>query len=400
MAIKVPELRQMIRTMGIVAACQMITESLQASARGEIGHMRPSDFSIRDLAEGLVENGREWVQNMNPAYAGSSVMESQSAVDSTAFANITGQLLINEVLAAYESPAFTISQAFRVMSSRLSGERVPGMDNVGDKAETVNEGMPFPSVGFGENYIDTPVTTKRGLIIPVTKEAIFFDRTGLILEHARQVGESLGINKEKRCADLMIGAANNYKWKGTSYNTYQASTPWINLLAGASYDLVDWTDVDAAEALFDEMTDPATGEPINISVSSIFATPARKHALNRITNATEVRYTTPGFATTGNPTETVATNPMSGYTGQTSKWLYSRLRASGLTADQAKATWFAGDPSRAFRYVENWPMTVVQAPQNSEAEFNQDIVARFKASERGVAAVFDPRFMVKVNGYG
>ena len=58
-----------------------------------------------------------------------------------------------------------------------------------------------------------------------------------------------------------------------------------------------------------------------------------------------------------------------------------------------------GDPGRAFRYVENWPMTVVQAPQNSEAEFNQDIVARFKASERGVAAVFDPRYMVKVNGY-
>lgn len=395
MAIKVAELRQMIRTMGVVAACQMITESLQASARGEIGHMKPSDFSIRELAEGLVENGREWVQNMNPAYAGSSVMESSSAVDSTAFSNITGQLLINEVLAAYESPAFTISQAFRTMSSRLSGERIPGLDGVGDKTETVAEGMPFPSAGFGENYIDTPATTKKGLIIPVTKEAIFFDRTGLILEHARQVGESLGINKEKRCVDLMIGATNNYKWKGTNYNTYQASTPWINLLAGAAYDLVDWTDVDAAESLFDEMLDPATGEPINISVSTIFATPARRHALNRITNATEIR-----TATDTGAIETIATNPMSGYTGQVSKWLYSRLKASGLTADQAKATWFAGDPGRAFRYVENWPMTVVQAPQNSEAEFNQDIVARFKASERGVAAVFDPRYMVKVNGYG
>jgi hypothetical protein len=394
MPIKVPELKQMMRTLGAREACRQITESLQRSAAGEIGHLKPTDFSLRELAEGLVDNGREWVQSMDPRY-GSSVMESSSAVDSTAFSNITGQLLINEVLAAYESPAFTISQLFRTMSSRLSGERIIGLDNVGDKTETVAEGMPFPSAGFTENYIDTPQTTKKGLIIPVTKEAIFFDRTGLILEHARQVGESLAINKEKRCVDLMIGATNNYKWKGTSYNTYQASAPWANLLAGAAYDLVDWTDLDAAEQLFDEMLDPATGEPINITVSSIIASPARKHALNRILNATEIRYTASGA-----PTETLASNPMTGYSPMTSKWLYSRLRASGLTADQAKATWFMGDPGKAFRYVENWPLTVVQAPQNSEAEFNQDIVARFKASERGVAAVFDPRYMVKVNGYG
>jgi len=45
--------------------------------------------------------------------------------------------------------------------------------------------------------------------------------------------------------------------------------------------------------------------------------------------------------------------------------------------------------------MENWPITVTQAPQNSEAEFNQDIVAQFKASERGAAAVINPRYIVK-----
>jgi hypothetical protein len=394
MPIRVPELRQMIRTLGARETCRMVTESLQASARGEIGHMKTSDFSIRELAEGLVESGREWVASMNPAHAGTSVMESQAAVDTTAFSNITGQLLINEIMAAYESPAFAISAMFRTMSSRLSGERIPGIGSLGDKSESVDELMPFPHVGLGEDYIDTPATTKRGLIVPITKEAIFFDRTGLILERGREVGESLGINKEKRCADVLIGAVNNHKWKGTAYNTYQASTPWKNLLAGAGFDLVDWTDVDAAEALFDEMLDPNTGEPININVNTLIATPARKHSLNRIINATEIRYTASSA-----PTETLAPNPMNGYTGMTSKWLYSRLRASGVSEANAKATWFMGDPSRAFRYVENWPLTVVQAPQNSEAEFNQDIVARFKASERGVAASFNPRYMVRVNGH-
>jgi hypothetical protein len=394
MPIRVPELRQMIRTLGARETCRMITESLQASSRGEIGHMKPSDFSIRELAEGLVEDGREWVQSMSPAYAGSSVTESVGAVDTTTFSNITGQLLINEIMDAYQSPAFAISSLFRVMSSRLSGERIPGIGKIGDKSEVVDEMMPFPHVGFGEDYIDTPATTKRGLIVPVTKEAIFFDRTGLLLENAREVGESLAINKEKRCVDVMIGVVNNHKWKGTAYNTYQASTPWINLLAGSTNDLVDWTDIDAAEQLFSEVLDPNTGEPIAINVNSIVATPARRHALNRILNATEIR-----FKASGADTETLARNPVTGYNPLTSQYLYSRLVASGLTAAQAKATWFMGDPSRAFRYVENWPLTVVQAPQNSEAEFNQDVVARFKASERGVAAVFNPRYMVKVNGY-
>ena len=59
------------------------------------------------------------------------------------------------------------------------------------------------------------------------------------------------------------------------------------------------------------------------------------------------------------------------------------------------STWFIGDPARAFAYMENWPITVVSAPDNSEAEFTHDIVSRFKVSERGAAAVIEPRYMVK-----
>ena len=68
--------------------------------------------------------------------------------------------------------------------------------------------------------------------MPVTKEAIFFDRTNLVLGRAAEVGEVLGLNKEKRLIDLVIGETNNYKWKGASYDTYQSSTPWINVLTG------------------------------------------------------------------------------------------------------------------------------------------------------------------------
>jgi hypothetical protein len=45
--------------------------------------------------------------------------------------------------------------------------------------------------------------------------------------------------------------------------------------------------------------------------------------------------------------------------------------------------------------MENWPITVTQSPLNSEADFTSDVVVRFKASERGAAAVLNPRYVVK-----
>ncbi len=103
-----------------------------------------------------------------------------------------------------------------------TARRFPASADWRPSDQAIHPGMPYPSVGFGEDYIETPSTTKRGFIVPVTKEAIFFDRTHLVLSRAAEVGELLGLNKEKRLIDLVIGATNNYKWQGTSYNTYQA----------------------------------------------------------------------------------------------------------------------------------------------------------------------------------
>ena len=48
-----------------------------------------------------------------------------------------------------------------------------------------------------------------------------------------------------------------YHWKGTSYGTYQTTTPWVNVATSAG--LVDWTDVEAAWLLLAQMVDPYTG---------------------------------------------------------------------------------------------------------------------------------------------
>jgi len=230
--------------------------------------------------------------------------------------------------------------------------------------------------------------------VPVTREAIFFDRTNLVLSRAAEVGEVLGLNKEKRLLDLAIGATNNYKWKGTDYDTYYASGdggPWVNVLE--DNELVDWTNVDAAEQLFADILDPNTGEPVLVQATTVLVMPAYRHAAHRVFNAAELHYAADGSATT-----TVSANPLGNYRVVESRLAYRRIIASGESADDAKPWWFIGDFGKAFAYMENWPITVTQSPPGSEAEFSQDIVVRFKASERGAAAVLNPRYVVKSTG--
>ncbi len=388
-AINYRELRQMCERLGPAATAERLGEALGQK------HLRPDDFSLRELAEAFF--GRERTGALDPRSGASAVFESGEAVDAAAFSRITGRVIEAKLLEAYRNEAFVLSRLVESVPTRLDGERIPGVGRLPDEAAEVAPGMPYPSLGFGEEYIDTPQTTKRGFIVPVTKEAIFFDRTHLVLQRAAEVGEVLGLNKEKRLLSLLLGLENNYRANGAAYNTYYAAgdsgpdggpAPWINDIDA---ELVDWTDVDAAEQAFADMTDPTTGEPVLIHATNVLVMPAYRHAAHRIFNAAEIAYQS-------GSTQTTAANPLGRYGVYESRLAYRLLLASGYQPQDARRMWFIGDFRKAFAYMENWPITVSVAPPNSEAEFNQDIVVRFKASERGAAAVINPRFVVRSRG--
>jgi hypothetical protein len=384
--IKYRELKRRYDLDGPAKTTAHLSESLKRR------QLHPEDFSLRDLAEGLVPDGHHWVRSLDPkSGAGVNLLEAGDGVDVTAFLNITGQLIYSKIMDAYTQEAFVVSKLVDTVPTRLDGEKIPGIARVADNVGEVHPGMPYPNLGFGEDYIETPSTSKHGFIVPVTKEAIFFDRTNLVLSRAAEVGEILGLNKEKRLIDLVIGVTNNYKWLGTTYNTYQTSAPWINVKTGN--ELVDWTDVDAAEQLFADILDPNTGEPVLVSANTVLVMPAFRHAAHRVFNATEIAYTGSGAATA-----TTAANPLGNYRVEESRLAYRRIIASGEPAANAKKWWFIGDFKKAFAYMENWPITVSQSTSNSEADFQSDVVVRFKASERGAAAVLNPRFVVKNTG--
>ena len=383
------EMAQMARTLGSVGVAEIVRECLELGREGKPGGLKPEDFSLKDCAEALVENGAEWVRSMDPRRDALMVTESSSALDTTAFRNVTSQFLYSKLLEGYNGPENLFSRLIRTEPTRLRYERMRGVSGFGSEMPEVHEGMPFPMTELTEAYTETPLTTKRGEILGLTKELVFFDQTGQVLTRALQLGEKLIKDKERRIVRVLIGSVNNYSRNGTTYNTYLTTGAWIN---DHSNPLVDWTDIDQASLLFADMRDPETNEPIEIMPRHLIVSPKRHHTARMIINSTEVQTNTQTAAI-----RTVAANPVAGaYEIYKSIRMYQQLQSElGLTAEQAAEYWFLGDVSKALTYMENWPLTPVQAPVNSEAEFNQDIIYRMKVSEMGVAAATEPRQMVR-----
>lgn len=385
-------LRDMYRGAGPRQTVEAVSRLLAMGRQGEPGGIQPEEFtSLRRLAEAVIPNGREWVDSLNPHSGG--VMALEDAVDSTAFSNITGQIVYSLILERYQRPEYVFSQLVSNRPTRFKdGERIPGTTGIlGENMDVIHEGKEYPYAGMGEDWIQTPALEKRGTIVAVTAETIFADNIGRIQDDARNVGDLLAYNKEVRLVDHAIGAVNTYSRKGVPYNTYQETTPWINDHVNP---LEDWESIDASRLLWSDMRDPNTGKEILVNGDTIIVTPHRMMTARRILNATEIRV---GDTTDPTGTQTISANPVAGmFNLRESQIMYSRIQnALNVSAEDAKEYWLHMDVGRFLVYMEGWPLRVVQAPPQSPAEFNRDVVLQFKASEFGVPAILDPRYSIR-----
>jgi hypothetical protein len=406
-AIKYRELKHLYEGMGAQRATQHLGDALRQ------GHLRAADFSLYDLGKATL--GQEFIDACRPGTESTEatrIFEASEATDSTAFSNITGQIVFSRIMQAFEIATQVGSQLVDNTPTTLKdGEKVPGItfDEEAKEIKEVKEGMPYPAMGLTEDYVETPPPKKYGPILPVTKEAIFFDRTGLVLQRAAAVGEWMGVKKEKLIIDMVSGyggggtptfaGGGKWKWKGTEYAVYNGSAVdwssyfYVNHITDT---LVDHTDIDAANLKFGEMQDPNTREPINLPPTlTLLVPPALTPTANRIKNSTEVRYGS------GDVTTVFQTQYGNTLNVVESKYLFRRLiDNASISAANARAYWFIGDFKRAFSWMENWPLTISQAPTNAEAEFKQDIVLQYKASMRGGPAVISPHYVIRSTGAG
>jgi hypothetical protein len=378
-------LKRLVEAHGVAKVNTLLAESIKS------GRISKHQVSLRQIAEAFL--GHQWDVQLKRHQA--RLLEATEAVDASAFSNITGQLLINEIKDRYKRADFIgdqLAEVVPITNGNLQTQKTPWLGAIVDAPDVVGQGMPYPKTSFGEQYITYPAPAKRGYICQVTFEMIFSDLTSQALEAAGAVGERLGIDREERILNVVLGLTNNHVWNGTAYDTYQTTTPWINKLS--SIVLTNWTHINTVEQLFAKMTDPVSGKPIQVNVSGLLVMPAKRYTAKRIVNATETRS---GDTDETTSNQTLAPNPLDGsYPILSSKYAYALNVASGVSEANTNDTWFMGDFKKAFVYREVFPLKTEQAPPQNPMEFEQDIVHAVRASEFGVAAVRDPRYAAKI----
>jgi hypothetical protein len=345
------------------------------------------------MAQSLI--GDEWEPHLRN-YAG-RIRESVDAVDASGFSAITGQLFVDEVKDKFKLATYVTDQMFRtikVTNGNLGTQIVPYLSDTLDDPGIVQQQQPYPGTQFQGQYITLAAPEKYGRICRVTFEMIYADLTKQAMDSASSVGKRVGLWIEKKRLRVALGLDNNHVWNGTSYNTYQASAPWINTLS--DFSLVNWTSLQRLELLFAQMLDPILNEPIDIDGAGLLVMPKLRYTAKRILNATEVRS---GNEASDAGNLTVSGNPLdAGYTLMSSKHARRQLRTYGsgtYTTDPiADSLVLCGDFKRAFYWREVFPPQVVQAPPQAPEEFNQDVVLQVKANVFGVAGVWDPRYSI------
>lgn len=354
--------------------------------------LTPEMFSLRQLFESTVEDGRSLLDAMDPRRKGFiELREAANAIDLGTFANITGQIIFSKIKDAYQSPNFLWTELVTQQQTPFPyGERIPGIGPVGDKMDVVGEGEGYPVAGVNEEYVDIPATGKKGLITNITREAIVFDRTGLVLQRAADLGFSFGLQIEKRVLDIATGQVNNYKRNGVATNTYLTSGAYINSTTGNS--LTDWTSIQTLELLFDGITDPNTGEPIILEAANLLVPSALKRTANRILMSSEVAHVDNTVSAT--TIRTFSPSPMAnGFYGQQKYGVLSN--AFVKTRTSSATNYFFGDFKKAFARFYNWDMEITQASDNNYLMFQNDIWVRNKVSSRDIIAVLEPRYVAK-----
>lgn len=375
----------------VTSTSQIICDELKA--RFDAKTLAPEDMSILDIAHATL--GAEGVLAMmkDSDSRGSLVRlrEEVDPVNLTAFNNITELLVLQGAVRGYQSPAYVGDQLVTPETSKEDNTREPGIDPIGDEAMVVPEGEEYPDVKFGEDYIDIPRSVKRGMKIGLTREMVHFDRTGKVIEAAQAVGGRVGQSKEVRILMTVLGITNTFKRKNVARNTYVLTgggDPRVNALA--SNPLVDWTDIDAVNQLFVGMLDDKlpTPEPIAVMPDTILVSPSRALTVQHILNATEVREITNTAARQtngGNPLGTMKLKPL------WSPWFdWVLTNKGGVSAANAREYWYMGNFKAAFVYRTIFPFEVRSAPANNPAEFGRDVIAQFRAGERGVAYIREP----------
>jgi hypothetical protein len=351
------------------------------------GKITPDEFSLFGLWEAL---GRPRLKKQEPIPSGfvsEDDFEITEAMDSSAFPQITGALINKVVTQAYDLAYGAGDQLVESIPSSLREETLVGFGD--DSAlKEVPEGMDYQEGSITEKYHKIK-NRKFGRIIGLTAEMVKFDQTAQMIRRSRRVGEMAKSKKEEIIMNAvleLVSTGEYAAWRPQGTATTLYSNTSTDPFSDSAFDnlgtnaLADETDVDEMMQLFAAATDEK-GNPITVDPGVLFCGLSLEAVAAKILRSGQaVKLTSPAGVTNI-------------YSGRI-------VPISSVWVDQKLGTayWLLGDFKKQFVYTEVFPLQVFQAKSGSTAEFERDVVYRFKARFMGGCGAVSNRYVAMSTG--
>jgi hypothetical protein len=356
----------------------------------------PKSISIRALWEGCVGPVED---TLGPNMA-RTIREAGGALDYTAFPTATEKLLATVSIKAYEDiPGIGDRLVTEEMTPKTLTERIEGF-TTGEAPKPLAPGEEYPTVGFAEKFAtfeEALFNRKEGLEIQVTEEVLRFDQTNMILNRARQAGNTLGKERERRTVRAVLGIGSDlgttiggvYYPSGVDTPLYRASifnyrtdaVPIYNFPGVSSNDskLRDYTDIAEIMTIHaQKMVDDrvlGTQRPISWSPDTILVPYSLAVIAGQIFASQGVVFITNSGDTTHNEVRNSVNNPLSALFGGGAPSILSSPYVDEVT----QTGWVMFDKASTFVRVVIFPFQTFQAPDNYG--WNRDVVFALRVRE-------------------
>lgn len=285
---------------------------------------------------------------------------------SSAFPNISGEIISKVMIDAYEAFPKNGDKLVRTVPSKLKISRVAGWTAFG-AVERVGERQEFPELAPMDEKSQTINNYKHGGLLSLTKEDIFFDQSGQLIDRASQVGEEAARKREELIFAAVSDPGGNSLSGADLYASGNSNRLTTNPLGTTGWETVRTNLLKKK----DEKNKPiwVFGDRPFMVVPPALLNTAEKLGKNEY-----------GDLGTANLDVNLAR-------GQ-----FDVIVNPYWTADDT--TWWYGAFKRQFRWEEVWPVEVfMRVGQDSEDGFKKDIVQQHKCSFFGGAGAIDTKYV-------
>lgn len=336
---------------------------------GKIGNRREAHVQIGKKVKKLIESKELKVDRISFKGLWEQLVQKrhlEENLTSSAFPTIAGEIISQAVIDGYTSFPKNGDNLVRTVPSKVKESKVAGWKAIGTIKEVREREAYSQTVPPDEKFFRIQ-NKKYGGLLDLTKESIFFDQTGDLLNRARMLGEEGARFREEIIMNTVVDLLSTSLDLGVLYSAGNSNLKTANPLGTTGWQNVHVSLLEKK----DEQNKPiwVMGDrPIMLIPPNLWPTAEKLNRNDR------------GDLGTANLDVNLARNMFD--------IVINPYLAAGST------TWWYGGFKRQFRWEEIWPLeTFSRVGQDTQEGFNQDIIQQFKVSFYGGCGAVDTRYV-------